>query len=140
MDRRYLLPDSGFARSTCFCHAASGDFDAYPGLSAPMGPAQADRALDDSNLAVRVDHRGACILSALQMVSSGNVMRAILPQAWSSAFRRQLWRVPAQRERGTKRGIVCITLSLALGNYLMFDHTMRCRAGEKNYGDYSDVQ
>jgi hypothetical protein len=50
--------------------------------------------------------------------------------------------VPAPSERGTpnQRGIVCVTLSLALGNYLMFDHTMRCRAGEKNYGDYSDVQ
>lgn len=71
LDRRHLLPASGFARSTCFCDLASGDFDAYPGFSAPMGPAQTDRALDDSNLAVRVDHRGACIFDALQMVSSG---------------------------------------------------------------------
>jgi hypothetical protein len=97
LDRRYLLPDPGFARSTCFCNVASGDFDAYPGFSAPMGPAQTDRALDDSNLAVRVDHRGVCVFDALQMVSSGNVMRAILPQVWSSAFRRQLWRAFSRR-------------------------------------------
>ena len=35
--------------------------------------------------------------------------------------------------------IICVTLSLAFGNYLMFDHTMRWPAGEKNYGDYCDV-
>jgi hypothetical protein len=29
--------------------------------------------------------------------------------------------------------------SLALDNYLMFDHTMRSCAGEKIYGDYCDV-
>jgi hypothetical protein len=29
--------------------------------------------------------------------------------------------------------------TLAFGNYLMFDHTMRCRAADENYGDYCDV-
>ncbi len=37
--------------------------------------------------------------------------------------------------------IVCVTMrSLALSNYLMFDHAMRWSASEKNYGDYCHVQ
>ncbi len=75
LDRRRLLPDTGFARSACLCDVAPGDFDACPSFSPPMGPAQADRALDDSNLAVRLDHRRARIFDALQMVSSGEVNR-----------------------------------------------------------------
>ena len=104
LDRRYLLPDSCFARSTRFCDVASGDFDAYPGFSTPMGPAQTDRALDDSNLAVRFSHRCACLFNALQVVSSRNVMQRILP------VRRQ---------------------TLALGNYLMFDHDALLRVQER---------
>lgn len=73
LDRRYLLSDTGFARSACLCYVAPGDFDPYSGFSAPLGPAQTHCALDDSNLAVRVDHRGVCIFDALQMVSSRNV-------------------------------------------------------------------
>ena len=77
LDRRRLLPDTGFARSACLCDAAPGDRHPGPGFSSPMGPAQTDRALDDSNLALRFDHWGACIFNALQMVPSGKVMQAI---------------------------------------------------------------
>ena len=35
-----------------------------------MGPAQADRALDDPNLAVRVGYRRSSLLNALPMVPS----------------------------------------------------------------------
>ena len=112
MDRRRLLPDTGFARFARLCNVASGDFDAYPGISPPMGPAQADRTLDNPNLAVRLGHRRACVLDALQMVSSGAMIQ----------------------------DLSAVTDSLALGNDLMFDHTMRCCACEKNHGDYCDVQ
>ena len=40
-----------------------------------MGPAQADRALDDPNLAVRVGYRSSRLLNALQMVSSTGALR-----------------------------------------------------------------
>lgn len=133
LDRRHLLPDSGFARSTRFCDVASGDFDAYPGFSAPMGPAQTDRALDDSDLAVRIDHRSACIFHALQMVSSGE--RLETPRCGV-----RLEAAPILPSATHADRIVCVTLSLALDNYLMFHHTMRCSACEKNYGDYCDVQ
>ena len=79
LDRRRLLPDLGFARSACLCDVAPGDFDAYPGFSPPVGPAQADRTLDDPDLAVRLAHRRPCLFDALQMVPSGDVMQAILP-------------------------------------------------------------
>jgi hypothetical protein len=73
LDSRYLLPDTGFARSACLCDVASGDLDAYPSFSPPMEPAQADRALDDPNLALRLGHRCPCLFDALQMVPSRNV-------------------------------------------------------------------
>ena len=75
LDRRYLLPYTGFARSACFCDVASGDLDAYPGFSPPMGPAQTHRTLDDPDLAVRLDYRSPRLFDALQMVPSGNVTR-----------------------------------------------------------------
>ena len=43
-----------------------------------MGSSQADRAVDDPNLAVRLDHRGICVLNALQVVSSGSVAIAVV--------------------------------------------------------------
>jgi len=77
LDRRGLLPDTGFARSACLCDVAPGDFDAYPGFSPQMGPAQTDRALDDPDLALRLCHRRVCLFNALQMVSTGSVTQAI---------------------------------------------------------------
>ena len=73
MDRRRLLPNVGLARSSCLCHAASGDFDACSGFSSPLGSPQADRALDDPDLAVRLRYRRACIFNALPLVSTGSV-------------------------------------------------------------------
>ena len=73
MDRRNLLSDSGVARSAGVCDAAVSHFDACAGFSSPMGPPQADRALDDPNLALCLSHRCACLPDALQMVSAGDV-------------------------------------------------------------------
>ena len=42
-----------------------------------MGPAQADRALDDPNLAVRVSYRSSRLLNALQMVPSTGALSAV---------------------------------------------------------------
>jgi len=69
-----------------------------------MGSAQADRALDGPNLAVRVGDRRAGLSDALPMVPSGKIAR------YSS----------------TKK--CSHTPNLAHGNDLMFDHTMRVRA------------
>jgi len=70
LDRGGLLSDPCLARSAGVCDAALGHFDACSGFSSPMGPAQAGRALDDSNLAVRVSYRSSRLLNALQMVPS----------------------------------------------------------------------
>ena len=120
LDRRRLFPDTGFARTACLCDVASGDFDAYSSVSAPMGPAQANRTLDDPNLDLRFCDRCARLFNALQVVSPGDVMRTILPR------RRDDCRVAMR--------------SLALDGYLMFDLAVRCFAHEKTYGDYCDVQ
>ena len=70
LDRRGLLSDPGFARSAGVCDAAVGRFDAYSGFSSPVGPAQADRALDDPHLALRVGHWSSRLFNALPMVPS----------------------------------------------------------------------
>ena len=75
LDRGRLLPDTGFARSACLCHIASGDFDACSSFSAPMGSAQADRTLDDPDLALRFCDRRTRLFNALQVVSPRHVMR-----------------------------------------------------------------
>ena len=73
MDRGSLLPGTGVACFACFCDAASGDYHARPGFSAPMGSPQANRALDDPNLALRLGHGRARVLDALQVVSARGV-------------------------------------------------------------------
>ena len=73
MDRRILLPDAGVARSACFCDAASGDYHARSGFSTQMGSPQANRALDDPNLALRFNYWRARVLDALQVVSTRGV-------------------------------------------------------------------
>ncbi len=145
MDRRHLLPDIGFARLACLCDVASGDFDAYPGFSPPMGSTQAHRALDDPDLALRLGHRCLCLFDALQMVPPGNVIpgnpacdRLARSGGLRSAAAGNLEIAPPWNPNADR--IVCVTRNLALGNYLMFDHTMRWSASEKNYGDYCDVQ
>ena len=73
MDRRNLLPDTGIARSACFCDPPSGDYDARSGFSPQMGSPQTNRALDDPDLALRLSHSGVRVLDALQVVSAGGV-------------------------------------------------------------------
>ena len=76
LDCRGLLSDPGLARSAGVCDVAVGRFDAYTGFSSPMGPAQADRALDDPNLVVRVGYRRSSLLNALPMVPSTRSLSA----------------------------------------------------------------
>ena len=73
MDRGDLLSDIGFACSARLCHVASGNFDADPGFSSPVGSPSADCTLDDPNLALCFSHWRACLFDALQMVSTGSV-------------------------------------------------------------------
>ena len=71
-----LLSDPGVARFAGVCDAAVGRVDARSGFSSPMGPAQADRALDHPHLAVRVDYRSPRLLNAVPMVSSTGALNA----------------------------------------------------------------
>ncbi len=90
-----------------------------------MGSSQTDRALDDPNLAIRLGHRRVCVFDALQMVSSGSVIQAILPA----------------RDRLRRQDCLRHVQSLAHGNDLMFDQPMRAAAHTRNvYGNYCDVQ
>ena len=73
VDRRNLLSDIGIARSACFCDPPSGDYDSRSGFSSQVGSPQANRSLDDPNLALRLSHRGVRVLNALQVVSTGGV-------------------------------------------------------------------
>ena len=119
MARRRLFSDTGFARFACFRDAAAGDSNACPGFPSKMGSSQADRAMDDPNLAVRLGHRRVCVLDALQMVSAGNVMQAI-----ASAIRTD-WCNGEPAETGAHIASSASRQNLAHGNDLMFDHTMR---------------
>ena len=73
MDRGNLFPDTSVARFACLCDATSGDYHTRSGFSPPMGSPQADRALDDPNLALRLGHGRARVLDALQVVSARGV-------------------------------------------------------------------
>ena len=73
MDRCHLLSDPGFARFACLCDIASGDYHAYSGFSPQMGSAQANCALDNPDLALRLSHRGGGVFDALQVVSTRDV-------------------------------------------------------------------
>ena len=77
LDRWGLLSDPSLARSAGVCDAAVGRFDACSGFSSPMGPAQADRSLDDPNLAVRVGYWSSRLLDALQMVPAAGALSAV---------------------------------------------------------------
>jgi len=74
MDRCHLLSDIGLACFACLCDAALGDCDAGSGFSSSVGSPQANRALDDPDLALCLSHRRVCVFDALQVVSSWNVM------------------------------------------------------------------
>ena len=77
VDRRNLLSDIGIARSACFCDSPSGDYHARSGFSPQVGSPQANRALDDPNLALRVGYRSSRLLNALQMVPSTGALSAV---------------------------------------------------------------
>ena len=70
LDRGRLFSALGLARFAGVCDAAVGHSDACSGFSSAMGPAQADRALGNPNLAVRLGHRSSRLLDALPMVPS----------------------------------------------------------------------
>ena len=89
---RGLLSDPRLARSAGVCDAAVGRFDACSGFSSPMGPAQADRALDDPNLAVRVGYRSSRLLNALPMVPSTRSLSTVASAVLSG--------LPARNRRG----------------------------------------
>src|SRR5262249_58034860 len=80
--RGHLLSDPGLARPAGLHDAAVGHFDACSGFSSPMGPASADRALDDPNLALRVRHRSSRLFNALPMVPSIGALTALSTAAW----------------------------------------------------------
>ena len=123
--RGVLLSDPSLARSAGVCDAAVGHFDACSGFSSPMGPAQADRALDDPNLAVRVGYRSSRLLNGLQMVPSTGALSAVssavlsrLPGATQN-FRHALRKAHATRR--TRKSLRC--QNLALDGDLMFDQS-----------------
>jgi transposase-like protein len=70
-----------------------------------MGPAQADRALDGSDLALRLSHWSHRVSLSVQMVPSGHVMQAILPA-----------------RTGHRQDYLRHSQNLALGGDLMFYH------------------
>jgi hypothetical protein len=122
LDRGGLLSDPGLARSAGVCDAAVGRFDACSGFSAPMGPAQADRALDDPNLVVRVGYWRSSLLNALPMVPSTGSLSAAESAVLSglprySQFRRCSGHAHATAMNG--KSLRC--QNLALNGDLMFD-------------------
>jgi len=82
-----LLSDPGLARSAGVCDAAFGYFDTCTGFSSPMGPAQANRALDDPNLAVRVRYRSSRLFSALSMVPTAGALGRTTNQSNAKTLR-----------------------------------------------------
>src|ERR1044071_3900259 len=71
-----LLSCPRFPRSVGVCDAAARHFNAYPGVSTAVGPAQADRALDHPDLAVCICDRSPCVSDALPMVPSACALKA----------------------------------------------------------------
>ena len=89
-----------------------------------MGPAQADRALDDPNLALRVGYRSSRLLNALQMVPSTGALSAVSSGVLSglpgyAQFRHALRKAHATRQTG--KSLRC--QNLALNGDLMFDQS-----------------
>ena len=70
MARRGLLPDAGFARSSGIFDVAAGDSHGDPGLSGALRQAPQDRALDFSDLALRLGNGRARLFHALPVVSA----------------------------------------------------------------------
>ena len=123
LDRWGLLSDASLARFAGVCDAAVGHFDACSGFSSPMGPAQADRALDDPYLAVRVGYRSSRLLNALPMVPSPRSLSDVTSAVLSGTTR--LLTISSMRwgmrtlKRRTGKSLRC--QNLALNGDLMFD-------------------
>lgn len=95
LDCRYLFSHTGFARSACFCDAASRDYHIGSGFSPQMGSPQANCALDNPDLALCLGHRRARLFDALQVVPARNVMQAMFPQGAVGPVRHwEIWRSP----------------------------------------------
>jgi hypothetical protein len=116
-----LLSDPGLARSAGVCDAAVGHFDACSGFSSSMGPAQADRALDDPNLAVRVRHRSSRLFNALQMVPSTGPLASAALRDYQATHNFDTRRRQRALERRTDKSLRC--QNLALNRDLMFDQS-----------------
>ncbi len=88
-----------------------------------MGPAQADRALDDTYLAVRVSYRSSRLLNALPMVPSPRSLSDVTSAVLSGTTR--LLTISSMRwgmrtlKRRTGKSLRC--QNLALNGDLMFD-------------------
>ena len=90
LDRGNLLSDARLARSAGVSDAAVGHFDACSGFSSSMGPAQADRALDNPNLAVRVGYGRSSLFNALPMVPSTRSLSTVASAVLSGPPRKSL--------------------------------------------------
>jgi len=89
-----------------------------------MGPAQADRALDDPNLVVRVGYWRSCLLSALPMVPSTRSLNAAASAVLSRLPRYSEFRRCSGRAHTTAMtGKSLRRQNLALNGDLMFDQS-----------------
>ena len=87
-----------------------------------MGPAQADRALDDSNLAVRVNHRSSRLPNALPMVSATCSLSAVASAVPSGLPGQRNFRCAEDSARYSYKGRKFLRCqNLALHGDLMFD-------------------
>ena len=104
-----------------------------------MGPAHADRALDDPNLALRIGHWSARLFNALQMVPSTDALN------WSVRLPQRITRLAQLRHalksayaaRRTSKSLGC--QNLALDGDLMFDQSDVPPRMKETYGDHCHV-
>jgi hypothetical protein len=124
LDRGDLLSDPGLSRFAGVRDAAVGRFDPYSVFSSPMGPAQADRALDDPNLVVRVGYWRSCLLSALPMVPSTRSLNAAASAVLSRLPRySEFRRCSGHAHTTAMTGKSLRRQNLALNGDLMFDQS-----------------
>src|SRR5437868_939345 len=74
-----LFPDPGIACSARVRHVTPGYFDANSGISAPLGPAPPDGAVDYADLALRFGDRSICVPNALSLVPARAPAKATTP-------------------------------------------------------------
>ncbi len=118
-----------------FVTLAAGHFDACSGFSSPMGQAQADCALDGSNLALRLYHRSARVPGALQMVPSGHALIAV-----ASAIVKELPGNAHFPQDSGKRKRGPMSKSCAWRRFDVSSHRCAAAHGGDFYGDDCHVQ